>query len=262
MRIRNGVQKVRPDQRDLSHHRTFGAIVSFPDEYNVDAGFPIHDQNAEGMPNGCTGVTQSGICADQDKVAYKPQFTYFKTQLMEGTEGQDVGCDIRDSLKSTIVYGVQAVNETTDLEATTHRRGAYYSVESVGDMFDGIRSALLKSGSVSMATAWFQEFESTQIGVISDIFVGAPSSYHNWRVCGWKQINGVPYLIGETHQGINYGDMGFAYFSRATINKLLDMSGTGAFVLDKKVDNPANIQLSIYEVILSYLLRIRAILTG
>ncbi len=119
--IQTGV-RCNPDHRDYSHTKTFGSITSFPEEFNTDLGVTNPNQNAEGLPFGCTGYTQAEVCSDQDGTIYKPSYTYLKTQMMEGTTGQNIGCDIRDSLKSTNVYGVQALNENNDLAAFTSTR--------------------------------------------------------------------------------------------------------------------------------------------
>lgn len=126
--IRHGTSPVRKDHRNYSFNRTFGTTLQLPDEYNVDAGFGFPDQNAEGYPYGCTGYTQSELCQDQDGARYKPPYTYGKSLFMEGEEGQQVGCTITDSLKSLIVYGPQGIDETTDQQAATHRRGQYFDV--------------------------------------------------------------------------------------------------------------------------------------
>src|SRR5882672_11558338 len=106
--MKHGVTPLKPDHRDYSFKRTFGTVApqTLPDEYNCDAVFGFPDQNAEGYPYGCTGYCQSELCQDEDGTRYKPDYTYHKTQFMEGTVGQEVGCDMRDSLKSTIVYGL------------------------------------------------------------------------------------------------------------------------------------------------------------
>ncbi len=263
--MNHGVKPVRPDSRDLSHTRTFGAITphTFPDEFNIDAGLTNPDQNADGYPNGCTGYTQSELCTDEDKIVYKPSYTYDKTRFMEGVQGKDVGCDIRDSLKSTLVYGVQGLDELTDGQAFQHRRGSYYAVEQAPDWFDGIRSALTKGHSVSMATPWFPEFSSPINGIVpfpSD-FNTRRGSWHNWKVCGWKTIAGIPYLKAKPWIGPNYGDNGFCYFSQPIINKLLDLYYTGAFVVDRYTEDAKPVVLtSLYEVVLSYLYRMLALL--
>ncbi len=256
----SGVKPVRPDNRDKSHTATFGAITpsSFPDNFDTDAGLTCPDQNAEGLPNGCTGYTQSELCTDEDKVIYKPQFTYDVTRLMEGVPGQDIGCDIRDSLKSTLVYGVQAHNESSQMEAFTHRRGSYYQVEQAPDFFDGIRSVLARGTSVSLATPWYENFSGPdQYGIVTMPPKGMTYSYHNYKICGWQTISGTPYLKVKPWIGQHFGINGYCYFPREVVNFLLGQTYTGAFVLDRFVPDAPKVAIySTYEVILGYLHRV------
>ncbi len=259
--IQHGVFKVRPDARDFSHSRSFGSVTPqvFSDELDLDCGLTNLSQNAIGMANGCTGMTQSDICTDEDKVVYKPQFTYLKTQIMEGTAGQDVGCDIRDSLQSTITFGVQAQNETTDAQALTHARSAYYAIEPAPDYFDSIRTVLLQGKPVSIATQWFSAFEQPDSnGVLSaPINWSENASYHNYKCCGWKTIGGIPYLTIKSWQGPQYAQAGFCYMPRDLINNLLNQTFTGAFVLDHLLANTQPVQTyALYEKLIGVLWRI------
>lgn len=257
MKIQNGIKPLKPDHRNYSAKRTFGATQVFVDELNLDAGFGFPDQNADGYPNGCTGYTQSELCQDEDKVKYRPDFTYKKTLLMDD---QQLGepCDIKTSLKSTKVYGVQGQNET-EQEAFKHIRGAYYQVEKTNDWFDGIRSSItLNNCSVSVASQWFESFETSigQDGILPEIF--SPSfSWHNYKCVGWKQINGQPYIILKSWQGKGYGDKGYCYMSRSLCNSLLSVDGAGAFIVAPY--DPSKVQtvrLDIISVLLSLYYRL------
>lgn len=259
MRTQDGVLKIKPDHRNYSAH-TFGATFAFPTELNLDAGFGFPDQNALGLPEGCTAFAQSELCQDEDKAQYQPKYTYEKTIFMMGIpDGQP--CDMPTSLKSTKVYGVLGKDETTDLEASKHIRGAYYQVEKNGDWFDGIRSAMtLNKCSVSVATQWFGSFERVgKDGIVSNIF-STDFSWHNYAVKGWKIINGETYLIVKSWQGSFFGDDGYCYFSRSVINRLLEVSGSGAFIVAPY--DPSNVQtvkLGILQTILSYFYRLLAL---
>lgn len=179
-------------------------------------------------------------------------------------EGAPLGspCSLTDSLKSTIVYGVQGQNESSDAEAATHRRGQYFQIEPTGglDFFDSVRSALwlnrLDCRPISVGTPWFQEWEVTIGGIIHDFtYDGNPGHYpwHNYKICGWKNINGQPYLIGKSWQGRSYGDNGFHYISRDISNRLMTISGTGAFTLGKaSKENIQVVELTILQTIVSY----------
>lgn len=261
--MKSGIRPLKKDHRDYSLHRTFGGLTPVFTECNFDVGLTNPDQDADGLFYGCTGYTQSDIAGDEDKRMYFPKFTYDRTLIMEGITPsspnyEKVGCDIRTSLKSTIVYGLQAVGETAS-EALNHRRGAYYNVDLIQgiDYFDSIRMGLQNNQrSISMATPWFSSFATPQNGIVR-----APNSYdttfaswHNWKVSGWKLINGVPYLIAKSWQGPAYGDKGFCYFSRDIINSLMTINGTGAFTLAPFTgDNVQTVVLTLWQTVLSYL---------
>jgi hypothetical protein len=260
--IKSGVKKVRKDHRNYSWHRTFGSISpAIFIECNFDAGFPQPNQGTDGFPYGCTGYAQTGLCQDEDKAQYFPKFTYDETLNMEGIfignpQFEEVGCSVTDSLKSTIVYGVQKIGETP-AEALNHRRGAYYQIEETGqfDWFDSIRSCLqLNQQSISIATPWYSDFAVPINGVLTtpSSYDTTSASWHNWKCCGWKTINGVPYLIVASWQGSAYGENGFCYVSREIINTLLDINGSAAFTLASYSGQIQNVELTILETIQSY----------
>lgn len=256
----NAVKKVLPDHRDFSATRTFGSTttITLEESYSCDANLGMPDQNTDGLPDGCTGYAQTELCQDEDGISYFPRYTYDKTLFFEGSqEGQP--CDIRDSLKSTIIYGVlplgtsQTIPGEADTVAATHRRASYYTIElNTGlDWFDSIRNMLWASrsykGSVSVASPWYPEWTGTSTN--STGVVSTPSNWtwvvgHNWKIPGWTTINGVPYLMVKSWQGKLIGNNGWLYFSREIFNQLMAINGTGAFMLFKEdPNNPADIQL-------------------
>lgn len=271
--LNSGLKPIKKDHRDYSFHRTFGSAApeTFADSLNLDAGLTNFDQDEASLsfnpplpnlPFGCTGFAQSDLCADEDNAIYNPLFTYDQTLTMEGAS-EGVGCDIRDSLNSTIVYGVQRDGETP-AQALSHRRGAYYTIEQGGglDWFDSIRSCLsLNRRSISVGTPWYNSFQQPENGIVV-----APNSwdttfapFHNWKVCGWKTINGVPYLIGKSWQGPKYADGGFCYFPREIINQLMTIDGTGAFTLTPYTNQMAQtVILTLWEYVASYMRMISA----
>lgn len=258
--MKHGVLKIKPDHRDFDFNRTFrlyGGVSVLPVEFNLDAGLSMPDQNTDGLPEGCTSYAQTDLCSDEDRILYQQKFTYQKTLYMDNLPPGSP-CNIRTSLNSTIVYGTLATGETTDAQALNHRRGQYFSVQPSGDWFDGIRVTLMTNRSVSIGTPWPTEWETPLKGVIPQSFtLTGKEPWHNWVICGWKQVNNVPFLIGRTWQGKNYGDGGLAYFSRETINAVMKISGTGAFTLAQA--NPQNIQnvrLTLMQTLLSYYYRL------
>lgn len=261
--MNSGLKRPTLDKRDYSFHKTFGSIaLPLPLlDYTYDIGKTMPNQNADGYPDGCTGYTQADISTDEDGDIYKPDYTYKKTCYMENHDTNQ-GCQIRNSLKSTQVYGLQRPDETTDTEAETHRRGQYFNIydDGINDWFDSFRNALrTNKRPLSLGTPWLPSWERIgQDGIIPTVFtLNGSETWHNWAMVGEKNLGGTPYLIGKSWQGPNYGDRGFCYFPRETVNQMMEVGGSVAFTFAKA--NPQDIQtieLTIYETILVFLYRI------
>jgi hypothetical protein len=81
--------------------------------------------------------------------------------------------------------------------------------------------------------------------------------WHNWAIKGWKLINDEPHLIAKPWLGRHFGDKGFAYFSRATINKLMAIDGTGAFTCRQaRPDDIKRIESSLFETLFVFIGRL------
>lgn len=260
--MKNGLKPIKRDVRDLSFHRNFGGVAptQFPDEFSVDAGLTMPDQNADALFEACTAYAQLDLCTDQDNKIYNTyRDLYEKTLTLENAPfGQ--GCDMRDSLKCLIVY---------------YGRGAYYAVESSKfDWFDSIRSVMLTNFqtnnikcAVSCGTPWFPEWDIQHVnstGIIPTIFTGDTDtlSWHNWAIKGWKTISGTPYLLAKTWQGRGYADAGWSYYPRETINAVMKIKGTGAFtVAPKTAQNVETVKKTIMEFIINFMTQLYAKLT-
>lgn len=265
MMIRHGARPERPDHRRFSFHRTFGAVQKFDiskvASFDLDAGFPVPDQNLDGFPYGCTAYTTASICGDKDRETYNKKYTYDKTLMMEGKPGRyDQGCNIQDALKSAMVYGVAKDGET-DAQAETRRRGGYF------DVLDGtglsaaesiVLAMLISKTGVSIGTPWVNELRvipSTGIVPTVITYDGDPDHYswHNWEICGLAWINGTPYLKAKTWQGPNRGDRGFDYYPFETINKLLAIWGTVALMpIPFTPGSIQTVELTFWQTVLSF----------
>lgn len=286
--IKHGTRPIPLDKRDLSYVRTFGSasLIDFPDEYSSDAGLTIPDQIAEMAPYECTGYTTTDLLTDETGIIYSPDYTYAKTCEVSNVYTDPQGADIRKALKSAAVFGClpktlapfsaaekgeefvcQYKNWPTDLdnEASAHTIVPYFNVDRVSgfDWFDSIRSALWLSKaekrSVSVGTPWFNEWLYPQNGIISTIMTGDPEelSWHNWKICGWKMIDGIPYLVGKPWLGKNYGSGGFAYFPRQVVNAFMGIIGTGAFTIRRAtIADLQTVKYSRFEQVLEWLQQI------
>jgi hypothetical protein len=262
--MKNGTLPHKKDKRNYSFTRTFGSIapIGLPDEYNCDAGLAMPDQNADGYPEGCTGYTQASLCEDEDNQVYDPSFTYNKTLFIANLP-PDSPCAVQDSLKSLVVYGVGKKGET-DAQAEVRRRGQYYQVQPATglDWFDSIRSTLyvnrITKRSISVGTPWFFQWHFVPKGILADFSYAGIEPWHNWKISGWKSIQGVPYLIAKTWQGPQFGDQGWCYISRETFNRCMAIPGTVAFTVAQWDGTPLTIQYGILyrlQILINLILR-------
>lgn len=265
--MKNGLKPLKKDHRDYSFHRTFGGVtpLSLPAEFSVDAGFGFPDQVADGLFEACTAYAQLELCTVQDGVFYNDYETLYRQTLAFEDAPFGEGCDIRDSLKALLVYGPQT-KQVGDVDGFQKRRGAFYAVESSKfSWFESIQSVMYTNFminrikcAVTIGTPWFKEFDITSVssnGLVPEIFTGDPKSisWHNWAIVSWKVINGQTYLLAKTWQGEKVGDGGWYYFSKATINAVMKIKGTGAFTVAPY--DPANTQtvrLGLIEFLLSF----------
>jgi hypothetical protein len=271
-----GAHPTKPDNRDYDFHKTFGTVnATVQGDFNLDVSLGFPDQEKENdtflpaippLPEGCTGYTTTEICQDKDHIKYRPDFTYNKTLFLEN-EAFGQPCQIRDSLNSAIVYGLQAQGETTDAQALSHRAGQYFNVRQTTDWFDGFISAMaVGQNSISLGSPFFPEWKLARAdGIIPQTNYNQNLNvlpWHNYKICGKKTINSVPYLIAKTWQGSYYGDGGFSYYSRNDINSIMAIGGTAAFTIAKAdSSNIANVRLTLIETLLMFYYRLEALLS-
>lgn len=273
--IENGTWPQLRQKHWNSFERTFGTTTVLPGEFILDRGLAKFDQNAMGMPNGCTGCTQAYRAGNHDKSCYNASFTYQKTLLIENHAGQDVGCLITNSLKSTEVFGVKTDSEN-EQDALTHRRGQPFDVDVLPgqDYFDAIRSAIItRKVQLSAGTIWYNVWEPIGNGegkLGPDAILAMPSQlkisgpWHNYVICDFVQKNskgewirnGETFLRVYSHQGAFYGDKGYVYMDRNVCNAIFGIYGTQLFVDDVAGPNDiVSVKRTLIEVLLDFLER-------
>lgn len=252
-KIQHGVDPTSLDKRDFSFLRTFGAsqTVELPKTFDLDSGlYPMPNQNIPNdffgipaLPYGCTEYTGNELCTDEDKTPYNPYFTESKIHA-----SQRGGIDMRTPLQSLCDDGAlpkgYAVDFLADNEAKKHKRSAYFRVGQSPDYFDGFRKAMFSNNrSISIGTPWFGEWSSTGWGSnrlehsgfmpVPDIKNISSLSWHCYKICGWIEKDGVPYLKCKPWLGDFFGDKGWIYLSREVLNAVMTILGTAAFTLAK-----------------------------
>lgn len=229
--IKSGLRKPIYDRRDYDFHRSFGSIpVSFPAEYNVDAGLWNPNQDTANaitgldtippLENGCTDFAQTDLCIDEDVKLYSPM-------LLENVTHANArgGIDIREAL---------------DAARKVFNRGAYFKVTAQPplDMFDALRLAMLSTKdekrAVSVGTPFYREWLPAGVLAVPENFTPPSAVWHNWKIAGWKMIDDQPYLICKMWTG------DWKYMSRTLCNAVFGINGSVAYTLSKNV--PSQIQ--------------------
>lgn len=263
--MKSGIKPSKPDYRDYdylkSHHFGLTHAPSFPKEFNLDAGFGCPNQELPNtlftppipaMPYGCTNYSQAELCQNEDMSIYNPE--YIEEHTHANAQG---GIDIKISLKSVIKDGLQRIDGIVGFNRT-----AYFNIRGSGliDYFDAVRLAMYSSlpekRAISLGTPYFSEWARTG----TDGILPLPSFdvrnviWHNGVIVGWKEINGTPYLIYKSHQGENFGDKGFAYFSRELYNSVMNIKGSVAYTLSKVAPNQIlTVDLGVVQTIMSFI---------
>lgn len=212
------------DHRDRDFLKSFNfAGVStpvFPDEYNTDAGLWMPNQDATNaefpgspaQPFGCTNFTTCDLASDLDGVLHNPAALEVITHA-----NQNGGAQIRD-----VLMAAKKISLIT----------GFYNIKAYAplDYFDAIRfasfSGMPEKRSVSMGTPWYSEWQNSVLS--GGVNMPMPQSldytnlpWHNWKIGGWKTINGVPYLRAKPWEGPTIGDKGWLNFDRHTINAVM-----------------------------------------
>lgn len=260
-----GLLPIFPD-KDYDFHAAYGTTDVFPDEYFTDAGLTCPNQVTDGYPLGCVRYATTEICNDEDKADYDVQ-TVFKGMEQMGTPIHDAA-DVRTGLKAVVLFGLGFKGDE-QAAWLKHQRGAYYRVD-VGtgmDRFDLTRSAMMtystkfqKPCSVSVGSLWYPEFNYPREGILPSPLNPFPTR-HNYKICGWTQRYGSPYLIVKPWAGTNYGikihnTPGLSLMSKEIYNKLLDDYFSASYVLAPFTGDKSSIRLEYLEYMMYLLSKI------
>lgn len=243
------------DHRFYDFERTFGSAIA-PDRFDFDEMKDVPNQNADGLPNGCSAYTVNEIASNEDKVYYDDyRFTYENTKMIAGVEGE-VPVPLEKAFKAATVYGVKSQQLRAD---QANNRAPYFIIRPFANKnyFDAIKSAMwVKQGCIGLGTPWLPDFQRIGDDGIVHATVNPNMDFmngHAWTVSGVKIIDGVEYLIAKTWQGKSYGDGGYCYFSREIINNLLSVRGSIALgQKDAKPEDIQTVKMDIIEVLISY----------
>lgn len=156
-----------------------------------------------------------------------PLFTYYATRQIENTVNEDSGAQVRNALKSAVVYGVVQeekwkydisnfkTNPTPDVwaEAQKHQTLQYHRIND-GVIHD-MQQCLWEGYPFTFGAELFESFESLhveQTGVVPLPTDSEKSLGGHCMMCvGWKVINNKRYFIIQNSWGTSWGDKGYCY---------------------------------------------------
>src|SRR5438093_286091 len=126
--MRTGLQKLKKDKRDWSHHLTFGAfdMSQIPDEYNLVS--TILDQGATDQ---CTAYTASAIKESQSGMCLDPQWFFDQEGATFGTVSE-YGYDLRTQMKTGCQKGFKPLN--SDVSPESFKEDSFFAIDGPRDL--------------------------------------------------------------------------------------------------------------------------------
>ena len=248
-----GLRPTPFDARDFPIEKVLGAaaIGALPQEYIVSTPLVIKDQTDTDM---CTAFALTAVSEDQEGLALDPSYTFFKTKQRTG-DIDSWGADLRNACKSaTKKYGGflpmsrygdtqrtfdqaerdraargEGFTKTDDWTAKKYAKQTYLSVKPIGDVFDGMRSAMWQTRSeersVFTGIDWNPKWNRVDGGAIdADIGRGEPSFGHAIKIFGWSG----EWMLAQLSNGKEIGDGGIFKLERGVVNEFCTY---GAFTL-------------------------------
>ena len=135
------------------------------------------------------------------------------------------GTDLRTALAVGVKTGFYRIGNT----APTDNASAYFFVVPTNglDMFDSIIYALNNTQRpLECGVMWKNEWSNTPQGIIQN--AGQTNlGGHLIKIAGFKEINGIQYIVVQNSWGIGFGDSGLFYFPRAVVNQCFTTYGCG-----------------------------------
>lgn len=150
------------------------------------------------------------------------------------------------------------INYPQDLEekAKKHIGGSYFWVQGPYDNFDNIRNTLyLNRGKdlvVITGCEWKMSWLSAEKGIIKEYDPKEMWFGHAFIFIDFKEIDGIPYLIGQLSSGEGIGDKGLFYFSREIVNSPLFRFGS-LIITDDNPEAMKKLQWGFIQILTNYI---------
>lgn len=254
--MKGGLNRIWAKGSDYSLLKTFGAAsaAELPGNFSLYDGQVIPNQDdfdyrftppIVPLFYGCTGESTAFDAGLQDRTLYNPEDAYVNTPPGNTFAGRDM----RLALKTMITRGPRRADGSFG-----PKRTAYFNVYPAGkiDDFDAARIALWinqsERRSVMVGTWWYPAFAVPRAdGTLENpSYDTKEAMLHCHLITGWKTINGELYLESLSWQGMEYGNKGLVYFSRAQYNALINQPYTGAFTITEVQGQVAVVGMQAY----------------
>lgn len=287
--LQSGVLPITHDRsRDWSHKTRFGSVspVKLPDTLGIHRML-VEDQDEPVITQFCTGYGTSKAAGYHYGIDMSPEWQvgkigeYNSVPIMNGTDPKTAmeAAVLNGFLpKSKALYtlmnkGPEFIadwrnwNASLDPLARGFSPTGYYAVsDEPTDIFDDVRSALYKAKQANdwwpvMAFGkWYSDWnrQANQGSYVISENAGT-YSLHNYIFIDWITVQNMPYLVAHLSEGTDWGDRGFCYFSRESVNaawKDMYNTGTGLYIFRSTGNrNDVFLQIGLYlRTKLAYLL--------
>lgn len=273
MPYRNAIRPTTIKAKDTRFffYKHFGAVSSFPDTFDTDAGLQDPDQDEENRPTACTAYLVTDMGTDQDHVLYSTDYQLYKTFEAMNVPSTNEGADVRAAFKVAVGFGLlprglepKGLQKLTQSQAThparwtpendqeAVKKPAYLPIAKgqSRDWFDAIKSAVVLGNQVNekrpvgMATRWSSDFITPLLPLNpTNLFWG-----HAYKVRGWKPEY-PDCLWLKTWEGRE------RFMHRTLVNKLMNEWGSFSATLQDlptgTVDELKNKNATLIELILA-----------
>lgn len=252
--LKNGSQPLSEDRRDFSHTRLYGGTPADVAALPVSLYRARQVVNDQGQTPYCTGCNTSEAIGYQEHQDFSFEWQIAKIGQLIGQIITN-GADPRVALKAGVEAGAllrskAPLNLSKDglkvadwrnwpvelnLEGVKYQRESYLDVlkDSPLDAYDSIRVALnkgVKDDAVVMVfSAWYAEWRPTALNPVVPIGINV-EGYHAHLFVDFTLRNGISPLVQQNSWGTAYGEQGYAYFPRETVNKMFEEAGTGCYI--------------------------------
>lgn len=251
-----------PSATDFSHFKNFERVYG-----SVSPSFPstlgrqrraILDQGASDECTDFQGAARAGYRSGKDfsRKWHGAKESELLKQLIVN------GADPRTALKVPLAFGslplasepalAQAATPSYYLDwgnwpvpldklAAPYLEVAYHLIDGPYDHFDNIRTALLQAQQENQValvfSEWFPEWNASH--GIAGVPKSRPVASHASLFIDWMQADNEPALINHLSQGTSFGDQGFLYFPRETVNQQVENGNMGVYIFREHPDQPA-----------------------